>query len=161
MLIKILRILERHASRTQQFAWQFYGNTIFGVNNVSISSRFSDSHRAIALSTIHQPPLSPSPCNWFFVFRALCRPRNPNFSFFTLSLLRTSVIRTKQAVLRYPRNLAITFRLISRLVTEGHTQNGNRLWYLCKQVGAMRTVTVFICFPVFRSDSVLFSTYLK
>ncbi|EFN73197.1 hypothetical protein EAG_05323 [Camponotus floridanus] len=31
----------------------------------------------------HQPfELS---CNWFFVFQALCCPRNPNFSFFTPS----------------------------------------------------------------------------
>lgn len=99
-----------------------------------------------------------SSCNWFFVFQALRCPRNPNFSFFTPSLCRTSVNPMERAVLRCPRNLAIAFRLISRFVTEGCTENGSRLWYLCKQVGAMRDS--FYLLLVFWSGSVLFSTYI-
>jgi len=87
MLIKISHILEHHASHTQQFAWQFY----------FWSKQCVYLHRPrtlieLSLSTIHQPLLSPS-CNWFFVFQALRCPRNPNFSFFTPSLRRASVIR--------------------------------------------------------------------
>jgi len=134
-------ILERHASHTRQFAWQFY----------FWSKQCVYLHRprtliGLSLSTIHQPLLSPS-CNWFFVFQALRCPRNPNFSFFTPPLRRASVIRARDSsMVRYPRNLAIAFRLISRFVTEGCTENGGRLWYLCKQVGAMRIGTTFICF---------------
>lgn len=106
------------------------------------------------------------PCNWFFVFQALRCPRNPNFSFFTTSLRRTTAIRWSgwfsDAMVRCPRNLAIAFRLISRFVTEGCTENGGRLWYLCKQVEAMRGwLVTFILFASGILVQLLFFTYFK
>lgn len=137
MLIKILRILEHQASlRTQQFAWQFYRNTIFGVNNVSIFTvvGLSSSYRTFD----YPPTLLESSCNWFFVFQALRCPRNPNFSFFLIPLqFHRPMERT---VLRWCDTRGISplrSAWFPAFVTEGCTENGSGLRYLCKQVGAM------------------------
>lgn len=112
-----------------------------------LSSPSSDSHRAIALSTIHQPLLSSRAigfsCSKHFAVLEILISR---FSLPHSAAPPSSDKASDSPMVRCPRNLAIAFRLISRFVMEGCTENGGRLRYLCKQVGAMRTVTAFICF---------------
>lgn len=113
-----------------------------------LSPSSSDSHRSIALSTIYQPLLST---------RAIGFSCSKHFAVLEILISRFSLPHSTappssdgasgSPMVRCPRNLAIAFRLISRFVTKGCTENGGRLWYLCKHVGAMRGCDFcFICF---------------
>lgn len=105
-----------------------------------LSSPLSDPHQAIAFST------NPSSS------RAIGFSCSKHFAVLEILISRFSFPHHRypervsiSPIVRCPRNLAIAFRLISRFVTKS-TENGRELWNLCKQVGAVRTVTTFICF---------------
>lgn len=126
----------------------------------------------IELSRVFDCPPTPLEfsCNWFFVFQALRCSRNPNFSFFTPSYRLIPIIRWSMnvsPVVQCPRNLTIAFRLIFRFATVD-TENGGRLWNLCKQVEAMRQllfasdvpIQLHPLFGIFKINRLLFCYFI-
>lgn len=118
--------------------------TLFLEQTMCVSLSLSDSHRAIAFSIIHQLLSS---------FRAIDFSCFKHFAVLEILISRFSLPHTTaspspdraQAVLRElcDAHEISLFYLIFRFAT---TENGSRLWNLCKQVKTVHTAITFICF---------------